>query len=49
MICSQCKKEMEYVDKEVDSFADDPYYYCEECDETIYVIDLPDDHPDKRR
>lgn len=49
MFCSQCKKEMEYVDLETDSLADDPYYYCNGCDRVVFVADLPDDHPDKRR
>lgn len=49
MICPQCRKEMEYVDKETDWLTDSPYYYCSKCDRTIYLDELPNNHPDKRK
>lgn len=38
MNCPDCKKEMEYVGR--DWLVDDPYYYCEKCDYTIFEDDL---------
>jgi len=42
MIC-RCGKKMGYV-SEVDNF---PYFYCDDCDETIYSVDLPKNHPER--
>ena len=46
MIC-KCGKEMEFVDSEEDPLMDDSYFYCEDCDETIYLADLPENHPER--
>ena len=47
MICVECKEEMEFVDEQGDFLSDSPYYYCSKCDRTIYLDELPDDHPDR--
>ena len=46
MVC-ECGKEMEYVSKEDDWLIDSPYFYCDDCDRTVYLDDLPENHPER--